>query len=108
MPAQVGVSIFHLHVTPFVEDKFHLIMCPPNTINNLCWCFQCREKPRAVVEGVLKFSRMLEKIWAFLEIFILPRKITKRLNIYIFHFCPQKIGHPENSSCLKVLGVGTV
>jgi len=44
---------------------------------------------------------MLEKIWAFLEIFILPRKIIKRLNS--FHFCPQKIGHPENSSCSKVL-----
>jgi hypothetical protein len=56
------------------------------------------------VKGVLNFSRMLEKIWALLEIFILPRKIIKRLNIFLY-LCPQKFGHPENSSCLKVLGV---
>jgi hypothetical protein len=33
---------------------------------------------------------MLEKIWGFLEIFILPRKIIKRL--IFFHFCPKKLG----------------
>lgn len=47
MPAQVGVSFFQMHAPPFVEDKFHLIMCPPNTMNNLCWCFKCREKSQA-------------------------------------------------------------
>jgi hypothetical protein len=46
---------------------------------------------------------MLEIFWAFLEIFILPRKNIKRL--IFLHFCPQKIGHPENSSCSKVLGI---
>jgi hypothetical protein len=35
MPAQVGASFFQMHATPFVEDKFHLIICPPNTMNNL-------------------------------------------------------------------------
>jgi hypothetical protein len=84
MPAQVGVSFFQMHATPFEEDKFHLIMCPPNTMNNLCWCFKCREKPQGSSRGCSEFLQDARKNLGIFGNFYSAQEDYKKVEFFAF------------------------